>query len=144
MPDLPPIRRLVLLLALALGPLSCASLQPAAYEDYIGPELRKRAATTAPAAAAATAPATRRLSPADGPIKLTLEEAILVALENNRELAVQRLAPRIQQTFEDQERALFDPLATASIQQSRIKAQRLARAGAGTEHSAVEIGRAHV
>ncbi len=138
MPDLPPIRRLVPLLALALGPLSCASLQPAAYEDYIGPELRKRAAATAPATAAATAPATRRLSTADGPIKLTLEEAILVALENNRELAVQRLAPRIRQTFEDQERALFDPLATASIQQSRVKAQRLARAGAGTEHSAVD------
>jgi len=47
--------------------------------------------------------AARTLPP--GPLKLTITEAILLSLENNRSLMVQRLDPSIQQTFEDQERA---------------------------------------
>ena len=44
-----------------------------------------------------------------GPLKVTVTEAILMSLENNRALVVQRLNPDITQTFEDQERAVFDP-----------------------------------
>ena len=42
-----------------------------------------------------------------GPLKVTITEAILLCLENNRSLVVQRLDPSIQQTFEDRERAVF-------------------------------------
>ena len=69
-----------------------------------------------------------------GPLKLTVTEAILLCLENNRELEVQRLNPSIRQTFEDQERAVFDPETDAEVSAGRVKGERLARSGSDTEN----------
>ncbi len=44
---------------------------------------------------------------------LTIEEAVLRALENNRALRIQRFSPEIAATFYDQERAVFDPEVSA-------------------------------
>ncbi len=68
-----------------------------------------------------------------GPLKVTVTEAVLLSLENNRELLVQRLDPSIQQTFEDQERAVFDPTTSADISAVRVEGERLARSGSRTE-----------
>ena len=42
-------------------------------------------------------------------VGITIEEAVLMALENNRALDIQRFEPDIRETFYDQEKALFDP-----------------------------------
>jgi len=76
--------------------------------------------------------AARIVSP--GPLKLTATEAILLCLENNRSLVVERLNPSIQQTFEDQERAVFDPVINADISAGRLKGENLARSGSDTEN----------
>ena len=68
-----------------------------------------------------------------GPLKVTITEAILLCLENNRSLDVQRLNPSIQQTFENQERAVFDPVTNAKISAGRVEGERLARSGSETE-----------
>jgi outer membrane protein TolC len=68
-----------------------------------------------------------------GPLKVTINEAILLCLENNRSLVVQRLNPSIRQTFEDQERAVFDPATNADVSAGRVKGERLARSGSETE-----------
>ena len=68
-----------------------------------------------------------------GPLKVTVTEAILMSLENNRALVVQRLNPDITQTFEDQERAVFDPAIDAEISTGRVKGERQARSGSQTE-----------
>jgi len=68
-----------------------------------------------------------------GPLNLTVTEAILMSLENNRALVVQRLNPAIIQTFERQERAAFDPVLDAEIRAGRVKGQRQARSGSQTE-----------
>ena len=57
----------------------------------------------------------------EGPIELTVEEAILLALENNRSLRVERLNPLIQRTYEEQERGVFDPLLSGAVSGSREK-----------------------
>jgi outer membrane protein TolC len=75
--------------------------------------------------AAATAP--------PGPLKITITEAILLCLENNRSLVVQRLNPAIQQTAEERERAVFDPAINAEVSADRVKGERLARSGSQTE-----------
>jgi outer membrane protein TolC len=75
--------------------------------------------------------AVRPLPP--GPLKVTVTDAILLSLENNRSLVVQRLDPAIRQTFEDQERAVFDPTAAADVSAGRVEGERLARAGSQTE-----------
>jgi outer membrane protein TolC len=71
--------------------------------------------------------------PPPGPLKVTITEAILLSLENNRELMVQRLDPAIQQTFEEQERAVFDPTTNADLSAGRVEGERLARSGSETE-----------
>jgi len=53
--------------------------------------------------------------PEKGPFNITVEDAILIALANNRSLSVERMNPSIQKTFEDQERAVFDPVVTAGV-----------------------------
>jgi outer membrane protein TolC len=68
-----------------------------------------------------------------GPLKVTVTEAILLSLENNRSLVVQRLDPSIRQTAEDRERAVFDPTLDAEVSAGRVKGERLARSGSETE-----------
>ena len=74
---------------------------------------------------------TRTLPP--GPLKVTITEAVLLCLENNRSLVVQRLNPSIRQTVEDQEKAAFDPVVNAEVSAGRVKGERLARTGSETE-----------
>jgi outer membrane protein TolC len=68
-----------------------------------------------------------------GPLKVTITEAVLLCLENNRSLVVQRLNPSIQQTYEEQERAVFDPAINMDVSAGREKGERLARSGSETE-----------
>ena len=75
--------------------------------------------------------AARTVSP--GPLKITVTEAILLCLENNRSFVVERLNPSIRQTYEDQERAVFDPATNADISAGRVKGESLARSGSETE-----------
>ncbi|OGV41943.1 MAG: hypothetical protein A2X46_17955 [Lentisphaerae bacterium GWF2_57_35] len=55
-------------------------------------------------------------------VELSIEEAVLRALENNRALHVERLNPQIQRTFEAQARAAFDPVLSAGAAVSREEA----------------------
>jgi outer membrane protein TolC len=73
------------------------------------------------------------LSVPAGPLKITIREAILLCLENNRSLVVQRMTPDIRQTFEEQERAVFDPAVSADLSAGRDKGERQARSGSRTE-----------
>jgi len=54
-------------------------------------------------------------------IEVNIEQAILLALENNRSLRVEQFNPPIQKTFEDQEQAVFDPVFSGSAEYSRQK-----------------------
>jgi outer membrane protein len=68
-----------------------------------------------------------------GPMRLTIVEAILLSLENNRALVVERLKPAIEKTFEEEERAVFDPATNAEISAGRVKGQRQTNSGDQTE-----------
>ena len=63
--------------------------------------------------------------PEKGPLKITVEDAILMALKNNRSLAVEKFNPSIRKTFEEQERAAFDPIIEAQISAIRSESERL-------------------
>ena len=71
------------------------------------------------------------------PIAIHLDDAVLMALENNRQLSVQRLQPRITGTFGPQEAAAFDPVFDGSISFSR---QRSTRRGATNEERLLTQG----
>ena len=72
------------------------------------------------------------------PLKVDIERAIMLAMENNRSLVVQRMNPEIQRTFEEEERTTFDTLLSGQVSQRRNVADRLSRAGSGVESSVVD------
>ncbi|MCG6877583.1 MAG: TolC family protein [Deltaproteobacteria bacterium] len=69
-----------------------------------------------------------------GPLRITITQAVLLSLENNRSLVVEKLNPAITKTFEDTERAVFDPNLAAEISGGRTDGERQARAGSATEN----------
>ncbi len=71
-------------------------------------------------------------------LSIDVERAILLALANNKSLVVQRMAPEITQTFEQEERSAFDPVFSGQGAQRRVVADRLSRAGSGIESSVTD------
>jgi len=74
----------------------------------------------------------------EGPLKIDIHRAILLAMENNRSLIVERMNPQISGTFEKEELAVFDPLLSAEVSDRRSVAERLSRAGRGIESQTVD------
>jgi outer membrane protein len=62
------------------------------------------------------------------PVRLSLEEAVVTALENNRSLQARRLEPLIAGTFEERERAVFDPFVFGEVGYSRERTEQVSRA----------------
>ena len=75
---------------------------------------------------------------AKGPLIIGIQEAILLAMENNQSLIVERMNPEIQQTFEQEELAVFDPLISPEVSSRRSVGDRLSRAGFSTESQIVD------
>ena len=122
---------------LALGMLcafatSCTSPRWEGSEDYIGPgsPSARRSATSVsrsyPFEPSASVPEAPEIPP-EGPLEIAVADAILLALENNRALHVQRLTPSISATYEEQERARFDPSLGAELSASRERARAESR-----------------
>ena len=57
-------------------------------------------------------------------LQIKLQEAILLALERNPDMSIQRLEPAIAKSYVDEEREAFDPIITASASRDETKLQR--------------------
>jgi len=57
-------------------------------------------------------------------LNLTVEGAIVMALQNNKALMVQEINPAIQDTFVKEQRAVFDPVLSASYLETRDEFER--------------------
>lgn len=68
-------------------------------------------------------------------LSLTIPEAVLMALEQNRAMAVARLSPQIQSTFEQTQRALFDPILSGEIARKNSDEQDLNQSGSAVTTS---------
>lgn len=73
-------------------------------------------------------PANHAPIPTGERMQLSVEQAVMLGLENNRSLRVQQLQPVITSTFEDIERAVFDPTVYAETDYSGEQAQQVSRA----------------
>jgi outer membrane protein len=119
--------------SLALLLLSCIFAKPGSSKEQKTPPTGNNAQDASKAAEIKAKMSTTAHVREEGTLRITVRDAILMALENNRSLAVERLSPSIQQTFEDEERAVFDPTAEVEISTQRAESQRMARSGSGTE-----------
>ncbi len=61
-------------------------------------------------------------------VKLSVEQAVFMGLQNNRGLLVEQLNPAINQTFEQIERAVFDPVLFADAEYNQESRQQTDRA----------------
>jgi outer membrane protein len=68
--------------------------------------------------------------PDEGPLAISLTDAVMLALQNNPALAVEKLNPAIAQTVVDQQKAVFDPEAAASFVVEQTDAERQIVTGA--------------
>lgn len=60
----------------------------------------------------------------EGPLQLSVEQAVALALQHNPELAAEQQAPVIAASFEDVERARFDPAIFGRVGASRVLSQQ--------------------
>ena len=56
--------------------------------------------------------------------QISLQDAILLALERNPTVTIQRLQPEVAKSFANEQREVFDPGITITANQSRTKLQR--------------------
>jgi outer membrane protein TolC len=104
---------LLVMLAAAAGLIgSCVSYDPRAVDTYIGPAPAARSAPATQAATSAAAASSEDVPavPAEGTIRLNVYQALVIALNNNKALVVDKYNPPIRRTFEDQELSAFDPV----------------------------------
>ena len=110
-----PVTALWRLSFLLLGSLllaSCVSTQPPALTP-IGPDLTPTNVT--PIVTQARPPS---------PLQVTVMDAILQGLANNRALRVQRMGPALQRTFEKEQDGAFDPVFSAQLARQKTKAEQ--------------------
>jgi len=105
---------------------SCARFDATSPNDYIGPMVSEPNALSAPAPEANAVyalltPASSKMSPDNGPLNITITQAVLLALENNKSLVVQRFNPQIERTLEQQELAVFDPVLISEVADKQRK-----------------------
>jgi outer membrane protein TolC len=100
------VSRIIILLFVVSCALASCTSDVKSRDDYIGfskPAQEPNISDTPAAGVAPEQPAV------DGPLNIDVTQAILLALENNRSLVVQRFNPQIMRTLEQRELAVFDP-----------------------------------
>jgi outer membrane protein TolC len=120
-------RVLITLLASLCLCCSCSEFDASSREDYIGPKVSEpntvsTAVTEVNTVNAAAPAAASQAAGGGGPLRMTIGQAMLSALENNKSLVVQRFNPQIERTFEQQERAaFFEPVLTGELAKEKSK-----------------------
>lgn len=130
---------MLLILNLLILPLSCVTTKDVRIaEAQIPSDLYSEKDMSA---AVKIKPITQQIVniPEKGPLIITVKDAILISLENNRSLSVERINPSIRKTFEDEERAVFDPTVEAEVSDQRNDSKSLNQSGSYTVNSVNDV-----
>ena len=102
---------------------SCTEPEATDKQDYIGPS-DSQPAIQPPLEAGKTQDLNSspivKIEP-NGPIDITINEAVLISLQKNKSLAVEKLSPQIKRTFEEQALAVFDPDLKGTVSQGQTR-----------------------
>jgi outer membrane protein len=105
---------------------SCRELDVTSPEDYIGPASRPAEPNIQ-----AVAPSPLVKIEPTGPLSITITEAVLISLEKNKSLVVQKLNPQINRTIEQQAQSVFDPDLTGTVSRGKTRLESPPTPGAG-------------
>lgn len=111
---------------------SCRELDVTNPEDYIGPVSQPAEPNNQPAATGEPTQETGKTQEPDtpspvvkieptGPLNITITEAVLISLEKNKSLVVQKLNPQINRTIEQQAQSVFDPYLTGTVSAGKTR-----------------------
>ena len=117
---------------------SCASKYQENYSNNIEPSTKVTTPEQQPESPPGGPADANDAVAAKGPLKIGIHEAILLAMENNQSLIVERMNPEIQRTFEQEELAVFDSALSSEASSRRSVGDRLSRAGFSTESQIVD------
>jgi outer membrane protein TolC len=112
---------------------SCAEPEATDKQDYIGPSDSQPAIqpplenekTQEPNSSSIV-----KIEP-NGPIDITINEAVLISLQKNKSLAVEKLNPQIKRTFEEQALSVFDPDLKGTVSQGKTRLESPPAPGTG-------------
>ena len=117
---------------------SCLSLDTEPYNDYVGLETEGDLTKYQQKLPVHKPVDANDAAMTEGPLKIGIQRAILLAMDNNRSLVVERMNPEISRTFENEELAIFDPLLGAEVSNRRAVADRLTRTVSSAESSTLD------
>jgi len=103
---------------------SCASVETGGEENFVGPKPLPVSSPPVTREEGVTERESKTAPPAigpEGPIAVTVQDALLLALENNRSLKIEKMNPAILRTAEEEKRAAFDPLLSGGYSRYREK-----------------------
>ncbi len=104
---------------------SCAEHNARSSEDYLGSQRPSdRGLKTEDNGQELDQQSTPSSEQAAGPVQMSVEQAALLALENNKSLVVQRFEPQISRTFVQEGLAIFDPVLSAELAYQRDRIGR--------------------
>ena len=124
-----------LLLMVCSAIASCASTRADIPKDYIGPRPApsKQDARLLQTDASSEKPVLKD----EGPLEITVQAAILLALENNRALKVEKFNPARKRAAEEEARSAFDPIMTGEYSRAREKIDHDLRPSARSAESEI-------
>ena len=128
----------VVLVCYALSQSSCTSLYLQSGSDETLSKTTMNSSENPPGSHPTKIADVNEVVAPQGPLRIGVQEAILLAMENNQSLLIERMNPQIQRTFEQEELSVFDPLLSPEVSNRRSVASRLSRAGSSTESSTVD------
>ena len=117
---------------------SCMSVYPEPNSDYAGSKTKGDVQKNQQNISEDKPLDINNVAETGGPLKIGIQKTILLAMENNQSLILQRMNPEISRTFEKEELEIFDPLLDAEVSNRRTVADRLSRAGSSTESQTVD------
>ncbi len=118
--------------ALAATMAGCARTETSWTPETVAPPPLAEAAIEAPASLESRAESLALPAELSGPVALTRDGAILTTLLNNRRIEVARLGPEIDETYIDENRAVFDPRLLAQVSRGRGTRQSLGFSSTGS------------
>ncbi|MFB0552732.1 MAG: TolC family protein, partial [Phycisphaerae bacterium] len=117
---------------------SCLSLGPESNCDYVGLETEGDLTQYQQKLPVHKPVDANNATMTEDPLKIGIQRAILLAMENNRSLIVEKMNPEISRTFEEEELSIFDPVLGSEVSSRRSVAERMARATSSTESQIVD------
>lgn len=130
---------LIFVMGILTFSLSCQSMRHTQKAEDTGQSSQKTESDISWPADAATDEKPLVSIPDSGPFRISLNDAIILAMQNNPSLVVERFNPAIQETFIEEQQAVFDPVLEADVSAAQTDSERQSLSGGDTVDTTTDV-----